>query len=121
MVSNNHMANNGITATLSLPQLLSGGMRKNKLNLECKYLMISSVFSIQYSIFNICDIQYSIFVALSVSWCLLLVVLQLIEPNKCFNLQIPNSFSGTSGESVKVAYIIIMYTEDTTIFIALID
>lgn len=75
MVSNNHMANNGITATLSLPQLLSGGMRKNKLNLECKYLMISSntssVFSIQYSIFNICDIQYSIFVALSVSWCLL--------------------------------------------------
>lgn len=49
-----------------------------------------------------------------------LVVLQLIEPNKCFNLQIPNSLSGTSGESVKVAYII-MYTEDTTIFIALID
>lgn len=38
MVSNNHMANNGI-ATLSLPQLRSG-LRKNKLNLECKYLMI---------------------------------------------------------------------------------
>lgn len=64
MVSNNHMANNGITATLSLPQLLAG-LRKNKLNLECKYLMISSntssVFSIQYSIFTIQYMRYSIF------------------------------------------------------------